>query len=684
MIDVPIIRPPYKKGKNFCYNPVARYGIPKEADSVFNPKVVGTPAWENYWTEQLYYILNGYQTGGLFITGPAYYYYNFNSMATINGIINPDMVDLHLELAYLIDYATKNGLNIVCAKKRRAGISEFTQKCVIDYGFRFTNGAYQAGIAAGQEIYALDFMKKWKAAESLLPPELRIKKLKENDGEVVAGYKIKSEDGSMISGGTRNTLYVRTMFRSPALFKGLFLKHIIAEECGEFENLEQFISHSTPCLKDGSKQVGTLFAYGTGGNMNKGSKDFEKIWYEAKRGQNNFIPFLIPANRFHKPYYGGCSMDTPIIPNLNKTLKPYESIGVEDIAAAEEAIMKERQEILKSKNQEKYQEHLRDYPISEQDVFRKTIVNIFDTEIMQDQANKISSSPLNYFRCRLEWVKDNKGAMEYPYKVEVIIDDSLDDDNSVFIHKDFIHITHTHDNLFCAGLDSYDQDKAKTSKSKGAMCVLIRRNMIGGQMQLAPVAVICARPKRKEMFYEMCLKLSIHFGFDTKNTNSVLIDHANKLIFSYFTERGYSHMLAYRPKKFEAPNSEQTHTYGVSLNTHSKPLMVGLMQSAIFDHCGDIWFPELINQLQNYDEVEIGSDNDLADAYGIALMQDVSSEYSVRDGKDFMDKDMFDLPEWYTDASGNKVMRTTTPEEGMSADIKKQREIDAKRFLSLD
>lgn len=683
---IPIIRPPYRKGKNFCYNPVVKYGIPKEADSVNNPKCVGTPFYDKYWQEQLYYIMNGYQTGGLFIPGRAYYYYNFNSMATINGIITPDMVDLHLELTYIIDYAKANGMNVICAKKRRAGISEFTQKAVVDYGFRFTNGAYQAGIAAGQEIYALDFIKKWEAAESLLVPELRIKKLKKNDNEIIAGYKFKSEDGSMIDGGTKNTIYIRTMFKSPALFKGLFLSDIIAEECGEFEKLEQFISHSTPCLKDGSKQVGTLFAYGTGGNMNKGSRDFEKVWLEANRGQNNFIPFAILAQRFHKPYYGGCSMSEPITPNLLKDYKEFERIGIEDTKAAEDSILLERQEILKSKNQEKFQEHLKDYPLSEVDIFRKTIVNVFDTEIMQDQANLISSNPLQYFRCRLEWVKDKNGSMEYPFKVELIIDDSLDDDNSIFIHKEHIHPIDTHDNLFCAGIDSYDQDKAKTSKSKGAMCVLIRRNLIGDKMQLAPVAVICARPKRKEMFYEMCLKLAIHFHLDTKSANSVLIDLANKLIFNYFIDRGYENVLAYRPKKYESPNSEQTHTYGVSLNNYSKPLMVGRMQTAIYDNCKDtIWFPELINQLQNYDEVEIGSDNDLADAYGIALMQDTSSELAPRDSKDFMDDEIFNLPEWTTDANGNKVIKTSIVKSLYDKkEVERLKKIDEKRFLSLD
>jgi hypothetical protein len=681
-----ILKSPYFKGKGFNPSPIARGGIPKEADSILNPNVIGTPAHESFWNDQLWVIKNGMQTGNLFIPGRYYYYMNFNLMATINGIITPDMVDLHLELTYLVDYVGSNGLNFICPKKRRGGISEYFQKAKIDYDVRFTNGAYQCGIAAGQDTYAQDFMKKWRAGDSLLPPELRLKKLKDNDNEVIFGYKYKGDDGGMIDGGSKNSIYVRTFYKNPSLFKGLFLNTVLAEECGEFEKLEQFVAHTRPCVMDGSKQIGSMYLYGTGGNMNKGSKDFKKIWEEANRGQNNFVPFLITAKRFHKPYYGGCTLGTPETPHLLKEHKSFEIIGVEDIKAAEEAIISERQEILKSKNQEKYQEHLKDYPLTEQDVFRKTIVNVFDTEIMQDQADLISSNPLQYFRCRLEWIKDKNGGMEYPFKVELIIDDSLDDDNSIFIHKDHIHPIDTHDNLFCAGIDSYDQDKAKTSKSKGAMCVLIRRNVIGDKMQLAPVAVICARPKRKEMFYEMCLKLAIHFHLDTKSANSVLIDLANKLIFNYFIDRGYENVLAYRPKKYESPNSEQTHTYGVSLNNYSKPLMVGRMQTAVYDNCKDtIWFPELINQLQNYDEVEIGSDNDLADAYGIALMQDTSSELAPRDSKDFMNDDVFSLPEWTTDANGNKVVKTSIIQSlHDKKEVERLKKIDEKRFLSLD
>jgi hypothetical protein len=56
-----------------------------------------------------------------------------------------------------------------------------------------------------------------------------------------------------------------------------------------------------------------------------------------------------------------------------------------------------------------------------------------------------------------------------------------------------------------------------------------------------------------------------------------------------------------------------------------------MMQTAIYDYVQNIWFPQLIDQLGNFDEVTVGSDNDLADAYGIALMQDVSVGISPRD-----------------------------------------------------
>jgi hypothetical protein len=494
-------------------------------------------------------------------------------------------------------------------------------------------------------------MRKWRTSESMLPPELRVKKLKDNDDQVIAGYKFRGEDGSLIEGGTRNTIYVRTMKQSPALFKGLALVDVMAEECGEFEHLEKFYSHTRPCIMDGSIQIGNFWMWGTGGNMNKGSRDFQKMWHEAE--ENNFIKFLVTAERFHKPFYGGCSLEIPKIPNLEKEYKTFESVGVEDTEAAKETIIAERKEIMKGKNSEKYQEHLKDYPLTEADIFRKTIVNAFDTDIMNDQMDKIMSSPKKYVRCQIEWKKDLKtGEYLFPAQTEVKIDNSVTEDGVCFlIHQDHLAPIKGYDHLYCSGTDGYDQDLSRTSKSKGGMCVIIRRNTIPNALQLAPVATICCRPERKELFYEMCCKLAVHFNLH----EAVLCDVRSAGVIKHFEMKGMAQYLAYRPRKFESENSEQTHLWGVSLNNYSKPLMLGLMQSAVDYFCNQIWFPELLNQLQNFDIAYIGSDNDLADAYGMALMQDVSFEIQPRNKEDWNNPDILDLGSWQQDKNGNVV-----------------------------
>jgi hypothetical protein len=51
-------------------------------------------------------------------------------------------------------------------------------------------------------------------------------------------------------------------------------------------------------------------------------------------------------------------------------------------------------------------------------------------------------------------------------------------------------------------------------------------------------------------------------------------------------------------------------------------------------HGEKIVFPTLIDELKAYDEYTNDSDNDLADALGISLMQDISNSLNPRDEKE--------------------------------------------------
>lgn len=637
--DLPIPLSPYVKGKNFTPNPIVVNGIPDYADGVKYPKVIGTPEYETFWAEQLYRCINGYNTGGIFIPGRFYYYMNFNNMNTVHGIITPDFCDMHLELCYIIEYCKKEGINLIIGKKRRAGISEFTQKAVIDYGYRFSE-SYQAGIAAGQKKYAEDFMTKWEDSEALLQNEFRVNSLLNNPDEVVSGYELM-ENGKTTLKNNACKIFVRTMHNNPNMFKGLFLNDVVAEEAGEFENLCEFISATNDCLMDGDTQIGIFMIYGTGGNINKGSKDFKKVWENPS--DYNAVKYLITGDRFKKPFYGGATRfgkDVSVTPNLLKKYKPYQIIGMEDREAAMENIMAER-ERLKKGELKKYLEHLQNNPINESEIFRKMFSNNFDIQKLNNQSDEISKlvSP-KYSKYKLEWCLDGKGIRTMKVKA-VALKDGEDDSEAVLI-LDGYHPKPNTQNLYAGGIDPYDQDKAKSSKSLGAMCVIIRKHNFGG-LQMAPVATICTRPARKEIFFDMCLKLSVYYDL----VGATLGDKAGSSgIISWYKDNGFQKYLALRPQKFESENTEQAHEYWVSLNKYSRPLMVSLMQTNVYDRCQDIWFPELIDQLGNFDEVEIGSDNDLVDAYGIALMQDVSLSAPPRDNSQREKDNPFVLGGW--------------------------------------
>jgi len=616
-------------------------GIPKHADSRRFPNVIGTLEWQRYWEDEIYKIINGIEIKGIWIPGRFYYYMNYKQMSTIKGVVTPDMIDLHLELAYYIEHCKANGRNLICAKGRRKGISEAASTMIIDYGWRFTEG-YKAGVAAGNKTYVDDFLAKWRFADSRLPPEFSTKKLTDNDNEIIAGYTIRNDYGDFEDKGTFNTIYARTMHINPNMFKGLYLNDVIAEEIGEFEKFLEFYSATKDCLMSGNKQVGTMTAFGTGGNVNKGSKDFQKVWHSAD--SLGFEKFLIPATRMF--YFGGARENErklPLDTELYKKYKPYELIGVEDRVAAENWILERRKKFLESGNQKAYNEDLQNNPLNEEEIFRKTIVNNFNTNILNKQMHEINIlvHP-KWTKYKLEWVIDEKTKVaKIPYEVKCVpLKPHENQDECVWIidgelpSKAFV-------NKYCSGIDSYDINESKESKSLGAMLVLDRVTKM-------PVAAIRCRPQRREVFYELCIKLSVLY----KLIGNVLIDIANGVILTHFENAGLRHYLADRPRKFESEKSEQSHEKGVRLTGFSKPRMVSLMETHIEDYGHLIWFPALISELGNYDEVEIGSDNDLADAYGIALMQDISCEIRPKNTEENVVKNRFELTQFEDDGKG--------------------------------
>lgn len=624
---------PIIKGKGFCPNPIGKYGIPKYADSRANQKVLGTTAHQNWWEEQFHYLEHGLETGGQFITPNFYWYLNFCPIATIGrGYHLPDYVDFDKEYFDRYAEAKRIGWGTLDLKKRRGGLSEKAAKGILGYGMYMSPEKYQCGLAAGLEDYVTDMRSKFRELNLLLPPELRVRfKLSDTDDLIIAGWK---EDGD--PAGSQNTMFCRTMFNNPNVFKGKFMNDVLYEEAGEFKHLLKGFAATNAGLKVGLERKGTPIVYGTSGKS--GSKDFRAMIKDAEHYKllYNFLPgYRIMVSGFvgSKDQYGDIH---EIVPNIDKlqqelNLTREQVLGCEDVESNDERILKEREELKKAENHELYLENFLDFPRTEQEALMAISTNKFDKEaIAEQQAFLLKQKYPLYGKYVFEYDKDENG-LDVPTRV--LLREATDNDRDeqiVLIRKGCEISLNSQDfNHACTGgIDSYDQDNSMTSKSLGAMVVLLRaghnlKDATGKHIshKRIPILLIRNRPRRKEIFYENCLKAAIYFNL----VGLTMIDAAKPLIIEYFKTNGGRRFLAPRPKSFESEDSNQRHDYGALMTrgTKSKPQMLSLLQSYVLDELDECVFPAIVDGFSSYDESDDDSDWDEIDAMGLAVIADI-------------------------------------------------------------
>lgn len=653
---------PLIKLKKFDPRPIWRYGIPDFADSIHNPKCVGTVAHEDFWNEQIDRCTNGYLTGGLLIPGRYYYYLNFNQLLTVGrGYHLPEFVDLDYDFFDLVDYVkgtgkyvsdpTAGGKGIIMPKRRRCGVSHKMSQGVFSHGVRFNPGGYKAGIVAGVSDYADGFFAKFKENESRIPPELQLKAMSD-DSKWTACYDVRSSHENFIKDGSFNTVFCRTAFANENVFKGEVLNDCDFEEGGEFKHLMKCFSSTSACFMAGMEMVGTPFVQATGGKTNSSAKDFKAMLEDAEK--LGLIQFNILGPRMQIGFYiGSVNAKTKKIaedcPNIVKMqqelgLSREQVLGCEDVAQTEKFIV-ERKEFLKTaNNKEKYYEFLQDNPLTIADVFLNFSANPFDSEILSDRLYELSIKERpDYHKVLLNWKVDKDGVELQPRQVEwkIAPDEMPWDKCDGLMHKHYLPQPGIKDGDV-AGCDSYDLDQSNTTKSQGGFAVMRRRDRDGVIIKM-PIFIIRQRPKRREIFYDNCLKACVLYNLKY----NCLVDVANSAIITHFENNQGAKYLAPRPKEFAAKNSEQDHKYGNKMTAQNKPQLLSLMQAWVNDYASECDFPELLSEINNYNVDDFDSDWDLADAWMLALLRDVDLKKAPRDESKEADRaKQFQLPEW--------------------------------------
>ena len=639
----------------------SRHYRPLIIDEIPNFKP-GTISYDDYWDEQDDRCLNGFKPKPYMprISGRHYFYLNMCKIKLLRkGASNktfeyPFYRELDRRLYNEITDARKNKYGLIIGKPRRVGLS-YVGTTSVGYELLFHRDN-EVGVAAGLEEKAQDFYEKVKEMFEHLRPEYRSGILVKNSEKFKLGYE-DYVNKQKVDKGLKSQVYIKTMFAKPTGFEGKSLSLAIFEEAGLFQDLIAAYIATKPCFAEGSFQFGTPLVYGTGGEIDKGSKGYKEMWY-ANRAIYNLKKIFVSAT----DYYPGDGIPDPV---TKKSVSFFDfRTGRTDGEAALKHIIKERQE---KDGSEGFVKHIQQYPLKESDIFIKNSGGLLNRKKLNAQMRNQDNCPFQRQLGRLEWRTNDPKTIRLIAvarnlkeidKIHFARDSKIifkEDEELGTVWKilDPIKATGLPYHPDIGGNDSYDEDDPGEHASLGAS--IIYRCFYGiNQPHDLPVAYILDRgtADSDDDFYSQTLRLSIYYKIE------MLVEYTKIAIINYYKDVGAHAFLKQKPDLEGAGyTSKAKNIYGFKMpNQHSSKLILRLLKAEVNLNFNNYWFMEILSHLIEYGE----SNSDLGSALGMVLISklDMFGEISEGIEEEPGEENLLEGMGFYEVINGEAVFRT--------------------------
>lgn len=597
---------------------VARKGVPK-----MHPLSLEYRQW---WKEQLHRCKYGYRVGGVYMPGRLYFYVNFwnielnkgNSKRKSIGI--PELRDVEWEFADIIEKARgfsgfdENGLplyedpikGIMIIAGRGSGKSYSMAGMGIGYEYTFFPNT-ELVVSAGETKYSVPHMQKVKFGLDNLPGDTQVsntffpspfkhQRIKDNwQGEVRSGYTEKVGN-SWVEKGYNSRILHRVYENNPTACNGLRPVVQVMEEIGMFPNLTESFNNTVECWMNGAEQFGTPILIGTGGDMERGTVDASKMFFDPDAynivsfddlyEQRGKIGFFLPAWK-----------------GLNQF---KDSNGFTDREAAVEYLERRREEKRRASDKRAYYSELQNQPLKPSEAFLRKTGNMFPTADLQEQLARVTTDEKlkNLGQTGVLTINPSTAKVEFRQADLVPADFPPSDESEGCV----VIWEHPKENapfgLYIAGIDPYDQDKADSSPSLGS-CFIYKRFFNAGETYNILVAEYTGRPATANEFYETVRRLLIYYNA------KALYENQLKGLKQYFEMKQSLHLLKEQPKilKEIAPTSKVERGYGLHMSKEIKAYGERLINQWLLEERGDgvmnlhtIYSPALLKELIVYND----------------------------------------------------------------------------------
>lgn len=414
------------------------------------------------------------------------------------------------------------------------------------------------GVELGEIYYPPPFLKKYSGSW-------------ESGKTIIAEYDQKVGN-NWVRKGSKSMIYHRSFADNPMAANGTRPGFCCLEEVGFMHNLLLALGQLKECTMNGSEKFGTIWMFGTGGDMVGGSTEAVKdVFYNP-----DSYDCLVFEDEYENK--GKIGYFVPAWKGMNK-YKNEEGNTLE--LEARTYLEKERTKLANGRSKQALYDELQSRPIVPSEAFLVQQGNIFPVAELKEHLSNIEANKklkeasaigwmqrdkdgkayfkvdLDLFPCDYptKYSKDPRGAIEIweqPVKQEI-----KDKDNKSLFVDSY--------GLYIAGIDSIDQDQADSSSSMGSI-IIYKRFKDSDQTYHLPVAEYTGRPEFASDFYEQCRRLLEYYGA------KALYENQTPGLKAYFETKNSLHLLFRQPSiiKSISPNSKVDRTFGTHMTNQIK------------------------------------------------------------------------------------------------------------------
>lgn len=529
----------------------------------------GTPAYKEYWDTQIDRCYNGYQVGKVKITGRHYFYLNFcpikkvqfddrgKATKTVSTKQFPNFYDGDYDFFWLKDIA-RNGIlevelkklnlncepldlegdkNLILTKARRKGYS-YKDASLALYEYTFMPNSLTLILASDKKYLfggraTMDMVRIMSDFINDNVSGMKRNRISNNKENLKSGF---IEDG--IEKGFLSEILAISMKDDPDKARGKDCSLIIYEEAGTFSNLEDTYNATSPSITAGSYVTGQMIVFGTGGDMEGSTIDFEKMFNAPK--DFNCLRFRNTWDSTDNNKE--CGWFHPAYLNTEGYM---DNEGNSDIGGAIDFYTKKREDLKKnSKDKIAINQFIIEFPFTPKEVFSIKTGSIFPVMELLQQLNQVEGNPdidsigikgylFTEADGKIKFTKDNTlFEVAYPIKTNAFTEGCL------VIYE--LPIENPPYGLYIAGLDPYAQDVTQSSASLGSIFIY-KRSMIGQSTGDRLVAEYTGRPGSIKEFNENVRKLLLFY-----NATCLYENQINNII-EHFTHKNCLYLLADTP-----------------------------------------------------------------------------------------------------------------------------------------